>query len=168
MLQKNGYLMDITEDVVAKKWIDKSIEGAVEFNNLRTPGKYYSVPFLMAPVVVFYNKDIFEKAGLKPPATWADFEAMLPVLKKAGYIPFEAYSSQLMFFMYDMVMNAVPFADVNDWYYLRSTSPAFASAFTESIGEVESWIKAGYFRKNLSAISGDSIISLFAQGRARC
>ena len=40
-------------------------------------GKLYSMPFNASTPILYYNKDIFRKAGLadKPPATWKDVEA---------------------------------------------------------------------------------------------
>ena len=66
---ENNYLMDITDDVLERGWIDKSVPGSIEFNNLRTPDKYYSASFLMAPIVVYYNKDIFKEIGAEVPKT---------------------------------------------------------------------------------------------------
>jgi sn-glycerol 3-phosphate transport system substrate-binding protein len=42
-----------------------------------TDGKLFSMPFNVSTPILFYNKDIFRKAGLpdKPPVTWSDVEA---------------------------------------------------------------------------------------------
>jgi len=49
-------------------------------------GQLYSMPFNAASAILFYNKDIFKKAGLgdKPPATWADVESMSGKILAAG------------------------------------------------------------------------------------
>lgn len=36
---------------------------------------------------LFYNRPVFERLDLKPPATWAEFEAIAPRLKAAGVVP---------------------------------------------------------------------------------
>lgn len=46
-------------------------------------GKNYGVPVNIATMLMYYNKDLFSKAGLdpeKPPATWDEFAAMVPKL----------------------------------------------------------------------------------------
>jgi multiple sugar transport system substrate-binding protein len=46
-------------------------------------GKNYGVPVNYAPMMMYYNKDLFQAAGLDPeapPATWDEFEAMVPQL----------------------------------------------------------------------------------------
>lgn len=51
----------------------------------RYKGKTYGLPVSISPMVVVYNKDLFEKAGLKAPSdkwTWDDFEAAANALAK--------------------------------------------------------------------------------------
>jgi ABC-type glycerol-3-phosphate transport system substrate-binding protein len=49
----------------------------------------YAVPFAAAGQLLYYNKALFRKAGLKPvlPKTWPEFLADCAALKKAGIIP---------------------------------------------------------------------------------
>src|SRR5690606_9405539 len=52
-----------------------------------TSGKLVSMPFNSSTPVMFYNKDLFEKAGLDPeqgPKTYADIDAFAKKLKAAG------------------------------------------------------------------------------------
>jgi len=48
--------------------------------------KLYSMPFNSSTAILYYNKDIFKKAGLgdKPPATWQDVETMSRKILAAG------------------------------------------------------------------------------------
>ncbi len=53
-------------------------------------GEYYGVPYTWGAVGIFYNKDLFAKAGLdpeNPPATWTEFLAAVQALKDAGITP---------------------------------------------------------------------------------
>ena len=51
-------------------------------------GVHYLMPYDDSPVMFWYNKDIFTKAGISaPPATWDDFTADLQKIKDAGYVP---------------------------------------------------------------------------------
>ena len=51
-----------------------------------TGGNLYSMAFNSSTPILFYNKDLFKKAGLpdKPPATWDEVEAMAKKLVAAG------------------------------------------------------------------------------------
>jgi len=53
-------------------------------------GEYYGVPYTWGAVGVFYNKELFQKAGLdpeNPPVTWDDFLAAVKALKASGVAP---------------------------------------------------------------------------------
>ena len=164
LLQSNGFLMDITDDVIARGWIEKSIAGAVAFQNLRTPGKYYSVPHLMSPVVMYYNKDIFTAANVTEPTTWEEFEAMLRTIKDAGYIPFEGTPDHVSWMIGDIMMNSVSMDDVRKWYYRQETTDAFYTAYESAFQTISDWLKAGYFRENIASVDGSTVAALFASG----
>jgi raffinose/stachyose/melibiose transport system substrate-binding protein len=169
MLQQNNYLMDLTSEVQSKGYLDKQIPGAVEFNNIRTPGKYYSVPFLMAPVVVYYNKDIFKKLNLTPPKTVDEFQTILEKAKAAGYTPMEnsgLSNYQLMWTVYSLLYGNVDMKEVNDFYYQKGATPAFETAMVSSLSKVEDWVKKGYYRKDMASIDDSALLPLFSKGES--
>ncbi|MEV7861151.1 extracellular solute-binding protein [Streptomyces hirsutus] len=47
-------------------------------------GIQYGMPFASSTRVLFYNKALFEDAGLTPPTTWAELAANAEVLKEEG------------------------------------------------------------------------------------
>ena len=55
-----------------------------------TNGKQYALPQLtVVESLIFYNKDMFEKAGIKDePKTWEDLEIAATKLKNNGFTPF--------------------------------------------------------------------------------
>ncbi len=50
-------------------------------------GEIYGMPFGGVIQGVYYNKDIFDRLGLKEPQTWQEFLETARVLKEAGVIP---------------------------------------------------------------------------------
>jgi len=50
-------------------------------------GKLYGYPLTINMLGAFYIKEVFEECGLKPPATFSEFETCLETLKKKGYTP---------------------------------------------------------------------------------
>ena len=50
-------------------------------------GKLYAVPLAQQTLQMFYNKDIFDKQGITPPTTWAEFMAINAKLKQQGVTP---------------------------------------------------------------------------------
>jgi multiple sugar transport system substrate-binding protein len=74
---------------------DTSVYAQESLNAFKRDGKQYAVPASFSTVVLFYNKDLFEKAGVAPPTadwTWADEQAAAAKLtdrKKGVYGDFQ-------------------------------------------------------------------------------
>lgn len=68
-----------------KKWL-KSFYGPLMQNGM-VDGKTYGVPFQRSTIVMYYNKDLFRKAGLDPekaPKNWDELVSMGKKLTKDG------------------------------------------------------------------------------------
>jgi len=75
LFANNGWLGDMTSSVQgAKDWnwndFQEAAKGTVTFDN-----KVYGIPIVTEREIVYYRKDLFEQAGLKPPATLDDLTA---------------------------------------------------------------------------------------------
>ena len=52
-------------------------------------GKIYAMPCeTVQPIILFYNKTVFDNAKLQPPQTWGDLLALVPKFKAKGVAPF--------------------------------------------------------------------------------
>jgi raffinose/stachyose/melibiose transport system substrate-binding protein len=82
-----GLLKDITADLEADSaWRDSFAPGALGVYSYQ--GKNYGVPWDMGMVGFWYNKALFEQAGIDaPPATWTEFLEDVQTLKDAGITP---------------------------------------------------------------------------------
>lgn len=79
-----GMLRDVTAFV--KSDLSKKI-GIGALGVYGYDGQYYGAPYDMGGVVFWYNKDIFAKAGVAVPKTWAELLTAVDKIKAAGYIP---------------------------------------------------------------------------------
>ncbi|MDA3811647.1 MAG: extracellular solute-binding protein [Spirochaetaceae bacterium] len=79
-----GMLRDITDYV--NSTLSKKI-GMGPLGVYGYEGTYYGAPYDMGGVVFWYNKDIFEAAGVTVPTTWDQMLASVDKLKAAGYTP---------------------------------------------------------------------------------
>lgn len=79
-----GLVADISSE--SKAWQDKVNKAALDFNKF--DGKIYGSPYLNSSTILYYNKAIFEKFNLKPPATYSELLAVCKTLKDNGVIPF--------------------------------------------------------------------------------
>lgn len=83
-----GLLRDISPQLEGE-WRD-SIAAQSALELFGRDGAYYGVPWQWGAVGIYYNKDLFEQAGLdpeNPPATWSEFLAAVQTLKDAGITP---------------------------------------------------------------------------------
>ena len=79
-----GLLKDITADIA--DWKDTINPGAMSIYAYN--GKQYGVPWDMGMIGFWYNKALFEQAGITaPPATWDEYLAAVEKLKAAGIDP---------------------------------------------------------------------------------
>lgn len=88
---KNGVLMDITPLMEDKSWSDGFISNAFEVWNLEKFGVkgHYAIPVEFAPEVVYYNPDLFAKAGITEiPESMDDLYTAIDKLNAANIIPF--------------------------------------------------------------------------------
>jgi len=65
---------------------------------LRAPnGSLYVLPVDLVETGIYYNKDIFNKLGLKPPKTWVQLLDVCKKIKAAGYVPVLFNGDQMRF-----------------------------------------------------------------------
>ncbi len=83
-----GLVRDIAPELEGE-WKD-SFAATAALELYAQDGAYYGVPVTWGAVGVFYNKALFEQAGLdpeNPPQTWEEFLAAVQTLKDAGITP---------------------------------------------------------------------------------
>ena len=87
-LAKDGVTENITPLMDADKEfkMDDFIEGIVASSNV--DGNYYGLPYFNSTPLVYYNKNLFEAAGVDPEqlSTWEGFQAAAKKLTKDGVI----------------------------------------------------------------------------------
>jgi raffinose/stachyose/melibiose transport system substrate-binding protein len=91
-LMQEGLLLPL-DDMLKTNALDE----AVPFSQVFLPGMldmyakdgvHYLMPYDDSPVMFWYNKDIFTKAGIAaPPVTWDEFLVDLQKIKDAGFVP---------------------------------------------------------------------------------
>ena len=134
-------------------------------------GKVYALPNNgMQPVVLYYNKDLFTKAGVQPPTTMDDVNALIPKFKAMGVAPFSLAGQSkwpdLMWeeYLVDRVGGPQVFDNIaanqaNAW-----SDPSVIAANTK----IQDLVKAGAFAKGFSSITADSNadLALLYSGKA--
>lgn len=81
-----GLVQDLTPALQQDGWGDTFNAGPLSLYTF--DGKTYGVPWNAGMVGFWYNKALFEQAGIaEPPATWSEFLAAVQQLKDAGITP---------------------------------------------------------------------------------
>jgi len=122
-------------------------------------GKIYAMPGeTVQPIVLFYNKTVFDKVGVKPPKSWGEIMALVPKFNAAGVAPFslggQSRWTNMMWleFLFDRIGGSEVFQAVFDGKKDAWSNPASIEALTQ----MQKLIKADGFIKGFSSITADS------------
>ena len=94
------YLLDLEDLVKESGYEDTAIPGLMSACRDAGGGTLKTIPYQTNVFAFFYNKDLFEQAGVeKEPTTWADFLDVCQKLKDAGITPMtmdDAYAKSVI------------------------------------------------------------------------
>ncbi|HRX03814.1 MAG TPA: extracellular solute-binding protein [Anaerolineae bacterium] len=82
---EHNELVDLS-DLWQRTGLDKSIPATLQAFTA-VDGKQYYVPYGLGWFAIYYNKEVFERYGLTPPATWDEFLVLCETLKQKGETP---------------------------------------------------------------------------------
>lgn len=83
-LVEAGYLDPLNDTVKEIATMPQSASGGAV---AKSDGKFYGVPYSIPILCVFYNTELFDKAGVKVPTTYGELVDTCKKLKDAGIIP---------------------------------------------------------------------------------
>ena len=69
----SGYLVPLPADAFPDAQIERDFVPMVKA--ARFDGKYWALPTAVRTLALFYNRDMFRRVGIRPPATWDEFTA---------------------------------------------------------------------------------------------
>jgi raffinose/stachyose/melibiose transport system substrate-binding protein len=122
-------------------------------------GKTYALPNNnVQPVVLYFNKEVFDKVGAQPPKTWDELMALVPKFKEAGVAPFslggQSKWPDLMWLEYLVERIGGPEVFAN----IAANKPGAWSdpAVKEALTKIQELADAGGFINGFSSIAADS------------
>jgi len=148
------------EDIVSSKTLDDFQPAFAK--NASIDGTQYGLPFIASARALFYNKDIFAKAGVSaPPKTWAELEAAATKIKASGAIgygmPLGSEEAQ---------------AETAIWFYGAGGGYGDAKKLTidspenvEGATEMQKLIKDGVTEQNPGSTDRTPLLNVFVQGQ---
>ena len=151
-----GVLEDLTDRINQWGQAENFYEGPL--NSTKYNGRYYGLPYETNCLALFYNKDMFEKAGIKePPKTWDELRAVAKKLTNSEHYGFAisaVKSEESTFQFYPFLISAG--AD-----YQNINSPEGVKALTLFVD----LIKDGSMSKDVLNATQDDIAKQFAAGK---
>lgn len=131
-LRTGGYTggMLPLDDLIAKNKFDVGDFDKSIMAGLASGGKQYALPYDLGSLVVTYNKDMFQAAGVPAPKvgwTMADFEAAAKTLTRNGKYGFAAYPVDV--YMFPMLLSRTGAEPVDASGQLALTSDPMVTAF---------------------------------------
>jgi raffinose/stachyose/melibiose transport system substrate-binding protein len=122
-------------------------------------GKIYAMPAeTVQPIVLYWNKKVFDKVGAQPPQSWGDIMSLVPKFNDAGVAPIslggQSRWTNMMWleFLFDRIGGPEVFQAVFDGEKDAWSNPASIEGLTKA----QELVKANGFVKGFSSITADS------------
>lgn len=148
-------------------WNDTLMPTAVSFAD-DYEGGLHGVPFTFKGEAIYYNKTLFEKAGItEEPTTYEELKAAAQKLKEAGIpaITFGGTVNWHVMRLMDVLLETTCGAEVHDQLIAMEASWSEAACAAEAFGELQDWAQ-NYFLAPFMGIDQQQSFNLFGVGRA--
>lgn len=160
-LTAQGALMELTD------YLDLEDYSRMSLDKVTVDGKVYQTPAATIDTrATFYNKDLFSKMGWEVPASFDEFEALLPVIKDAGYIPISlaGRDNWNILFLFEPILAAMH----PDWIQEAATGSARIDdpRVIDALDKLVEWGNKGYYGANFLGVDDAGQLLAFSKGQA--
>lgn len=121
--------------------------------------KIFAVPMQTTqPIVMYYNKTLFDKAGAQLPATWDDVMNLVDVFNKQGVAPFSlgGQSKWTSMMWLEYLLDRIGGPEVFNAIYANKPDAWSDPAVISTGQKVQELVKANGFIKGFSSIAADT------------
>jgi raffinose/stachyose/melibiose transport system substrate-binding protein len=173
-LVKDGLLKNLDPYVTAFGW-DKwpaaeLLQNRVATDGTRGTGSLYAAGLNYSMTGVFYNKKLAAQIGMTTaPKTVAEFEDLLAKAKAAGLQPIMQWNASasgggLAFPLQNLMAAYGPTQPINDWIFQKKGATIDTAENLIAAQHLETWVKSGYFPKDVNATEYTAANSRFGKG----
>lgn len=160
-LTRQGALMDLTEYLDVDDYSEMSME------KVTYDGKIYQTPAATIDTrATFYDKDLFADHGWEVPETFAEFEALLPKIKDAGYIPISlaGRDNWNILFLFEPILAAMH----PDWINEAAVGEARIDdpRVIDAMNKMIEWGEKGYYGDMFLGVDEAGQYLSFSKGQA--
>jgi len=164
---KSGLALPMDKYYAKYKWDDEFIAPALSFSKQYTGGRY-GVPYTFRGEALYYNKALFEKAGMTSlPKTYEELVADADKLAAAGIpaITFGGTVNWHLMRLMDEILEVQCGPEKHDALMAMKVSWADEPCATKSFEELHKWTSK-YVLKPFMGIDNNQSFNLFLAGRA--
>jgi raffinose/stachyose/melibiose transport system substrate-binding protein len=173
MLSQQGLLTDISSEAAKRGWdkiLSPSLQATCRYDDkgIMGSGKWFGVTNYGEYVMVYYNKDLFAKYGVKVPATLPQFESAMDVFVKAGVTPITLaaaeYPAQQVFYELALSKADRKFVDAYELYKgeVNFNGPELSFGAQRLV----QWVQKGYISKDATGLKAENMGLAFEGGQA--
>jgi raffinose/stachyose/melibiose transport system substrate-binding protein len=165
-LVEAGVSLDLTEYYEEYGWEDRFTPAAM--SGITQYGGYHGVPMIQAVEALYYNKTLFEQAGITDlPTTYDELVEAAQKLKDAGITPIEFGGTVNWHVMrlLDSIIETKCGADTADQLNMGEGDWGKEPCVTEAFTELKKW-GDNYLNEGFMGISNDDSSQLFFSGEA--
>src|SRR5215204_438351 len=122
-------------------------------------GKIYAMPAeTVQPIVLYWNKKVFDKVGAQPPQSWGDIMSLVPKFNDAGVAPISlgGQSRWTNMMWLEFLLDRIAGSEVFDAVFNGEKDAWSNPAVTDMLTKVQDLVKANGFIKGFSSITADS------------
>lgn len=127
----------------------------------------YDMPLGLNVEGFWYNKALFEKAGVEVPTTWDEFDAALEKLDAAGIQPMATGGSDK--WLATRLINAYAVRTLGNDVMTKAANgeiPYTDEGLVAAADKLASWADAGYFGEGVTTVDANTAASMLMNGQA--
>lgn len=165
-LVKNNASIDLTAQYTEYKWESRFTEAAL--GPVKQYGGFHGVPWKLNGEAMYYNKALFEQAGIKKlPTTMDELNDAAAKLKDAGITPiqFGGTVNWHVMRLLDTFLEGYCGSEKFDKLVTKQANWGQEECVTESFTNLQKWSK-DYFNPGFIGINNDESSALFFSGKA--
>ncbi|MCL3777361.1 MULTISPECIES: extracellular solute-binding protein [unclassified Actinomyces] len=170
-LASQGLIAPLTDYAAQYGWdstLPASIQTTARYTEagLMGDGDWYGVPNYGEYVFVYYNKDMFEQAGLTVPTTLEELEAVCDAFVAQGITPFAEAGSEYPMgqLWYQLVLTQADRDFVNAYELFQGDADWSADPIKAGTDRLVSWIGKGYVAADSAGLTAEDAGASFIAG----
>jgi raffinose/stachyose/melibiose transport system substrate-binding protein len=172
LLSSQGLLTDLSAEAKKRGWdkeLSTSLQTTARYDErgVMGSGKWYGVPNYGEYVMVYYNKDLFDKYGVAVPTTLDEMTAAMDTFVSKGVTPLgmsgaEYPAGQLW---YQLAMSQADRAFVDDYQLYKNPVDFHSGPLKYGADTFADWVKKGYISKDSASLKAEDMGTAFISGK---